>query len=200
MKDSETHKKLETAKLLDAVKENDLRLVRKALLNGASLNGINDVTPLGYAVQTQNKRMVHFLLTQGADVNKPHMDEKPLIHAIYTKNAEIADELLRKGARANESIGVKSPIDKYQITVKSPLIIAIETGAFEVAQALIHHGADPMKFVWKNENAFVTALDCNRGPEWVNLLKKNVKRPITRQHVEAAKRTIEIVRQRRYGE
>ena len=50
MKDIETEKKLETAKLLDAVKEGDLRLVRKALSNGASLNGNGDVTPLGYAI------------------------------------------------------------------------------------------------------------------------------------------------------
>lgn len=197
MKDDDTRKKLETAKLLDAVKEGDLRLVRKAILNGANLNGNNDVTPLGYAIQKKDRAMVRFLLTQGADVNKPHLDQNPLILAIQTQNAEVTEELLKKGALANESIGIKSPIDKYQIMVKSPLIIAVETGAFEVAQTLIKYGADPMKFIWQNENAFVTAADCNRGPEWIKMLKKNIQRPITRQHVEAAKRTLKEVRQRR---
>ncbi len=202
MKDIETYKKLETAKLLDAVKEGDLRLVRKALSNGASLNGNGDVTPLGYAIQTQNRSMVRFLLNQGADVDKPHLEAKPIVHAIQSKNPEVAEELLFKGANPNETIGIHAPWDKYQIIVKTPLIIAVEEGAFEVAQKLIKHGADPMKFVWQNENAFVTAVDCNRGPEWIKLLKKTIQRPITRQGIEAAKRTLDEVRmrQRRYGE
>ena len=198
--DIEKNKKLETAKLLDAVKEGDLRLVRKTLSNGASLNGNNDVTPLGYAIQTQNRSMVRFLLNQGADVNKPHLDAKPLIHAIQSKNPDVTEELLVKGANPNETIGIRAPWDKYQIIVKTPLIIAVEEGAFDVAKKLIKHGADPMKFVWQNENAFVTAIDCNRGPEWIKLLKKTIQRPITRQNIEAVKRTIDVVRQRRYGE
>ena len=199
MKYDETLKHKETNNLLDAVKEGDIRLVRKSISKGANLNGNDYETPLGIAVQQQNRMLVRFLLTQGADVNKPHQQQKPLIHAIQTQNAEITDELLRKGANPNETFGLNPSWDKYQVMIKTPLILAVETGAFEVAQTLVKHGANPMKFVWNNENAFVTASDCNRGPEWISMLKKSIARPISHQNVELAKRTIEEVRHRQNG-
>lgn len=190
-------KKQRTDELLTAVAEGDLRLVRKALINGARLNGHDDVTPLGIAIEKKNTMLARFLINQGADVTKPHKGLKPLIHAIYTKDEDLVERLVVRGADVNETFGMRASWNPAQILIKTPLILSIEEGAYDVAKVLIHQGADPLKFIWQNENAFITVQDYNRGDKWMRLLKSNIKRPITRQHVEAAKQIINQIRQSR---
>lgn len=177
-------KRQTTDMLLSAVKEGDIRLVRKSLMQGAALNGYDEITPLGVALETKNIQMARFLIKQGADVTRPHKGVKPLVLAIYSKDADMVEHLALNGANTNETLGIRPKWNEKEIVIKTPLIIAIEEGAFEVAQTLVKHGADPLKFVWQNENAFVTLRDYNRDDKWLHLLKSNIKRSITHQNVE----------------
>lgn len=189
-----SEKKQLTEQLLTAVAERDLRVVRKSLFRGAWLNGYDNCTPLGLALEKKDRAMANFLINQGADVSKPHKGISPLIHAIYAKDDEIVERLVLKGADPNEAFAEKAPWNLTQIVIKTPLMVAIEVGAYDVAKVLLERGANPLKHMWQNENAFVTVQEYNRGDEWIRLLKSKIKSPVTSQQVEQIKFMVDKMR------
>ncbi len=187
-------KKQLTDRLLTAVAESDLRVVRKSLFYGARLNGYDNCTPLGLALEKKDRAMANFLITQGADVSKPHKGITPLIHAIYAKDDRMVERLILNGADPNEAFAEKAPWNLTQIVIKTPLMVAIEVGAYDVTKVLLEQGADPLKHMWQNENAFLTVQDYNRGDKWMRLLKSKIKSPVTRQQVEQIKFIVDKMR------
>ena len=95
--------------------------------HGANLN-IGKITPLGYAVQSNNKVLIDLLLKRGADVNAGFISA--LAEACSIGNVELCHFLLAHGAAVNICDDSNSPLSK-----------ACENGNEDVVRLIIQHGA-----------------------------------------------------------
>jgi ankyrin repeat protein len=91
-------------------------------------------TPLHIAIMLREKKYVHSLISQGADMNIMNKAElSPLHLAAFLNDEEAANELLAKGAE----------IDLKGNTGYTPLHIAALMNNIEVAKDLLNMGASP---------------------------------------------------------
>lgn len=108
---------------------------RVLLQHGANVNtqSFALVSPLLYAVGTQNQQIVALLAEAGADLDFETRDNKmtPLLLAIEHRNLDISKLLIGSGADVN-----KRNQDSY-----SPLMAAAEKADVEIARLLIAEGA-----------------------------------------------------------
>lgn len=91
----------EQTELMDAVDDDNLRQIQRALDSGASVDGVccDGRTALTTAVIRGNEISLEILLKNGADINK--MDDagnSPLFWAAYYGRANIVKELIKRGA------------------------------------------------------------------------------------------------------
>ena len=104
-------------------------------------------TPLSYAVEFENVKIVKLLLGAKADANGGHKDV-PLLTAIYKNNLAVAEMLLHAGANPNVKseihwpmlFGDKSYNNGFETT---PLFLAILNHQLPMVQLLLKFKADP---------------------------------------------------------
>jgi ankyrin repeat protein len=90
------------------------------------------VTPLIFAVSSNQTQIAKMLIDYGSDVNKATSRlETPLLLAVKNQNAEIAEALIRAGADIDVT-------DKYHAT---PLHYASVYGNFQIADMLLYYEA-----------------------------------------------------------
>ena len=155
--------------LIEAVSENKIEEVKKALKKGANVNVITkNTTPLliasGYAGYTEIARI---LIDQGADVNlrKKRDDETPLTYASMYGHLEIVKMLLNAGADVNMQGGCG----------RTPIMYAASHGNEpkykEIIKLLLQKGADPNIRNQADDNALLEILwKEDVDPETVQLL------------------------------
>jgi ankyrin repeat protein len=93
-------------KLLDAIRQKDLKAVRQIVATGIDLNpksGLHDVNkPLAYAAAYGNLEIVQLLVKAGADLNgKVAYGDVALIKADEHENDDIIEYLIEQGADVN---------------------------------------------------------------------------------------------------
>jgi ankyrin repeat protein len=130
-------------KLADRGKEQDFRRalgnqdasgVRKAVENGARLDTpVGDGTALISASQQGNLEVCHYLLSQGAEVNRKNLQgETALIVALKNAHPEVAQELVDSGADVNLPDGHG----------QTPLMLAAQLDNTSVVEALLAKHAE----------------------------------------------------------
>jgi len=137
---------------------------KRADVNAMDLQG---ETPLYHAIVQRSRAMVKFLIAHGADVNRRDRDGwTPIMTAAYCDDAEDVKVLAAHGADANAlsnqkltALGVAAQYDKHKAALAlieagadpgravgdggyTPLMLASANDAQDLAQALIHKGAD----------------------------------------------------------
>jgi ankyrin repeat protein len=110
--------------LFQAMKENSSSLAVKALKDGASINGSDDLgnTPIHYAVMVKNPKAVEFCIKKNAFINAQNKKgETPLHLAIAQKNLEMVKILVNE---KNIDLEAKEKISNF-----TPLKLAEFVGA-----------------------------------------------------------------------
>lgn len=98
----------------------------------AEMKGLG--SPMSLSAAVPDGKVLALLLTNGADVNRWSLDEEPSIfYAVRAGVLENVDRLLAAGANINMCDGVGG----------TALTLAIDTGSFDLAMALLERGADP---------------------------------------------------------
>ena len=168
--------------LLNAVQENNLKQVKDILENAPQdtldINATTDsfkFTPLHWAVQKNNKRIIKLLIKHGAQVNCRDIAQMTPLH--YAPNQKIATLLIGKGADVNaqsnfgasplhcaESQTLALSLIRYGAHVnsinnggKTPLHYAIDRGSIAIVRLLLSRGADIYKQDHNQESAFELA-------------------------------------------
>lgn len=150
-----------------AILSQDFDEVNKLIDEGADINDAqnNLMTPLLWAVSTNNIYMCRLLLSRGANVNLKNRNSyiTPLLMAIEKNYAEICKLLIESGA----------DLDMDNDSEITPLILAAKLNNIEMCKLLIEAGADfdkkdksgntPLFFAIKNNNVeiFQKLLECN---------------------------------------
>ena len=120
--------------IFDAIENNDLGQLQKAIENGADVNeaNINGATPLIAAAHNGHLNVIERLVENGADVNKANINGvTPVYVAAQEGHSEVVQLLLAK-----EDIDVNAA-DNNGAT---PLYAAAINGHSEVAQLLLEKG------------------------------------------------------------
>lgn len=115
--------------LHDAVLDNDMDQVQKALDDGADVNGKDEAgfTPLFHAVQRGQYQITSLLINRGANVNATDtMGNTPLHFAASAGNVEMCRALVNAGASTSAQ----------NLTGGTPLAIARAGGNAQIIQAL----------------------------------------------------------------
>ena len=137
----------------DAAEDGNIIAVKRHLAAGSDIESrCIDCggTALGHAARNGHKRVVEFLITNGADVNV-NIDGTPLHPAAFKGDKEIAELLIAKGA----------DVDAMDDNGDTPLNWAAAGGHKEIAELLIASGADVNVKGVDGE----TALDIATDPE-----------------------------------
>ena len=119
---------------VDAVKGNQLDLVKKCLNNGQYVDCKDKFgdTPLSNAVAKGKLEMVRLLLDRNANIHQRDKFQKSLLDiAVENEEAAIVKLLLERGANVNSKGFLGA----------SPLILAIERDNYEIVKMLIEKGA-----------------------------------------------------------
>ena len=86
------------------------------------------------AIEKSKMEVVKFLISQGCKVNTANkVNESPIVLATVMQNKEVIEELTKKPELNVNARGLKG---------KTPLHIVAATNNHEIAQLLLHHGAD----------------------------------------------------------
>ena len=86
------------------------------------------------AIEENKIEVIKFLISQGCKVNaKNKANESPIVLATIMQNLQIIQELMKKPELDVNARGLKG---------KTPLHIVTATNNYEIAKALLHHGAD----------------------------------------------------------
>lgn len=120
--------------------------------NGADINalGNDNITPLFYAILSQNIEIVKLLVESGADLNASMKDKGNdsatlLFFAIDSQNIEIVKLLVDSGADINKA----SLRDNDNVT---PLYLAVDLENIEIVKFLVDSGADINASLSDNDN------------------------------------------------
>ena len=120
----------------------------KAFFKEHDVNGYygeKELTPLTYAIQQDQYKMVKLLVKLGADINQLCNNKTPLIHTVEGNKLKIAKYLIKKGA----------PVNDTTPTGNTALIYTAVQGDVEMAQFLVKNRID----LNKTNQAGKTALD-----------------------------------------
>eukprot|EP00057_Strongylocentrotus_purpuratus_P015053 XP_011669527.1 PREDICTED: serine/threonine-protein phosphatase 6 regulatory ankyrin repeat subunit B-like [Strongylocentrotus purpuratus] len=116
-----------------AVKEGHLRAVKYLMAKGAKATRLHGKSPLHIATQYDHVDIVHFLVSNGYDVNKRNeCGKSPLHAACYNGNMDIVKVLIHHNANVNEQ-----DHDGW-----SPLNAAAQEGHQDIVDYLALNGAD----------------------------------------------------------
>ena len=151
------------ADLMTAVKENNIRLVKKLLKKGASPDTVNSHkrTPLSYASALGRFMIAELLIRKGADVTAQDTQRRTPLHFAAQAGESTIVNLLLKNKAALEAQDSKGRTALYR---------AIKAGKKEVAQTLIKWGAH---FTYdKQGQIFCRHAEKNECQPLVDLLKK----------------------------
>lgn len=95
-------------KLIKAIENNDIKLVKNLILKGADINFVffneynNSFTPLILSILYGNKEISNLLIEKGIDPNiKDNYSRTALLFALEKGYVEIAEKLIKKGANVN---------------------------------------------------------------------------------------------------
>ena len=122
---SQTPALIDQEKIFTSIQENDLESVKKLIQKGIKINYKDNggETALEYAVKTDNKEIVRYLISKGADLNT--LDDKKSTPLSVIKSKVMMDLLLSKGANANTMVFAgDGEIDETAIEV-AKYIVAI---------------------------------------------------------------------------
>ena len=125
----------EGRKLVAAVRNDDLALIRQMRSDGLDINAPvpGDGTALMVAVRRNNRSLVEALVQMGADLNQPASgDGNPLIIAAKSNNLPLAKYLVARGADVNA----------FVLYDETPLINAASNGHLDMTRWLVEQGAD----------------------------------------------------------
>ena len=128
--------------LFKALREKQFGVAERLLARGADINQLSDYswvsekrncTPLIFAIQRADKKMVEFLLSHDADVLRCNQDGRsPLAVAASQNWGDLVEKLVKKGADINAA-------DKKGMT---PLMQSVESRNAEMVKLLLKLGAD----------------------------------------------------------
>ena len=152
--------------LRNAIYENDVKLVKELIDEGADVNKAlttDGDTPLCIAARYGQLDVAQLLLDRGAEVNKAdRYGSTPLYIAARYGQLAVAELLLDKGAEVNLA-------NTYGAT---PLWIAVQEGKLDVAKLLIDKGADVNKAETTYGRAPLWVAEKYGHTEIVNLLRE----------------------------
>ena len=156
-------------KLMFAIQAENLKAAKKAIKNGANVNGFDEEWPFFISViSSGNIKLFKLFLKYNANLNIKGPDGKtPLIHAIITKNKTMIKLLLKKGANIFAS-------DNNNKTV---LMYASQYGDKNLIKKLLKKGANTKKKDKNNKTAIDYAIKA-RNTETLHILSKLNTLPI----------------------
>ena len=153
-----THTRSESDTLCNAVRDGDLRAVKKQLADGADINGGDGefgVTALSWAALLDEAKIAQFLIEKGADVNAKSRDgSTPLHSAAFLGRVEIAELLIQKSADVNQkNFRDETPLDASVVDWDTTNFIAgmlkikveaekVRAGRAKVVEILRQHGSE----------------------------------------------------------
>ncbi len=145
---------LHAAQVNLAVARGDETSLEQLLLCGVFANQCDEhnKTPLQYACESSDFRMVRLLLQYGANPNITTQTTPPLTTAALHGDIAVAKALLKHGASANTTAADGKPLLHW----------CIEHGRFIIADALLQHGADLHATDRFGNNALAYALQYKR--------------------------------------
>ncbi len=116
--------------------------------------GENELTPLTYAIQQDQYKMVKLLVKLGADINQLCRNKTPLIHTVEGNKIKIAKYLVKQGASVNDT----TP------TGNTALTYTAVQGDLEMAQFLVKNKIDINKINQAGKTALDYANEFNNIP------------------------------------
>jgi ankyrin repeat protein len=142
--------------------------INRLIMKGADVFAETEqgVTPLIFAISSNQTKAAIMLIDYGSDVNKQTLqNETPLLIAVKNQNSEIAEALLRAGADidatdrydatplhyasiygyleiADMLLYYDASVDKKTIEGSTPLLASIWAGHADLADLLVQKGAD----------------------------------------------------------
>ena len=151
--------------LIDAAKDNNIKLVEKLLKTKIDINAkdSNEFTALTYASYKNNLPMVQLLLSKGADPNKGanSPNGSALSMAARHENVKIVLELLKS----------KAKLEIEDVTGMTPLLIAVKKNNSKLVKIFIDNGANVNAQALESVSALQLAID-NNNPEMISYLIK----------------------------
>lgn len=153
--------------LVEALLEKNLIKVEKILKKGISCNLIIDqnteITPLLFAIQINNLKLIKLLIQYGVDLNtKNSKGDTALIFAIQNKKEKIVKLLLESGADPN----IKNNYDT------TALIYSVENNCVSIAKLLLQYGIENIDLKDRTGNTALTLAIKNKFVNIVELLSK----------------------------
>ena len=146
------------ARLVDAIKANDVATIRTLLDKKADVNAVqaDGTTALHWAVDRDAVEIVRVLIRAGANVRAANRyGATPLWLAALNGNAVIIGMLLEAGADAATA----------SAEGETALMVASRTGKLEAVNALLARGADPnVKERWRGQTALMWAAAEGHAP------------------------------------
>jgi Zn-dependent protease with chaperone function len=147
----------------EVVKGNTVKV--QSLLDNGEYIDIEDyqgMTPLHWAVKSENEEMVKILIDTGADVNyEDYSGITPLMSAAELGNTKIVKMLIEAGGDVNHE----------DIDGMTPLMYAVLSENSEAVKLLLELGADPSKTDSFGMNALMHAIESGNR-EVINLLQQ----------------------------
>lgn len=115
---------------------------------------LKKVTPLYWAIQSNNPSIVSLLLSHGAKVNQNYFDSTPLRRAVEINNVEMVKLLVKEGGNVNEV---------YPHSFNTPLSLAVGLGSPVMIDLLLQLGAKDERRKYQNEGLTLLALAAAEG-------------------------------------
>jgi ankyrin repeat protein len=178
-------------KLIKAIENNDIKLVKNLISEGADVNAIvkegeydNVHTPLIFATQKRNKEIVELLISNGADVNfEYNKGFTPLIYACLNDigSKDLIELLISKGADVNAVVkqgdfkGYTPLMFVFNNIIESKekveLLISKGADVNVVAKEGDYKGFTPLLFATQKGNKEIVELLISKGSD-VNVVAK----------------------------
>lgn len=132
--------------LMTAARTGDAEIVRLLIKHQADVNATeaNGQTALMWAASAGHASLIDILAAAGADLEATSRQGFTALHfAARDGRAEVATKLIDAGSKINAVMQPKNKGGRAPRDGMSPLLLAVESGHFELALGLVRHGADP---------------------------------------------------------